>query len=315
MNCKERFMAAMRGEPVDRVPVTFYAHQPNAKAHIEWVQRTGMDGIAIEPEGYYGIAGHWDAPLQTLDDLKKVRPFTKKDKYISGQVDRARKVADAIGQDHAILSMAFTPFSVIKHTLGGETRIMELYREDPVAFRGVMDVFEETTFNLLDAMKESGTLDAFFISFQNAELWRFTPEEYTELLMPYDKRLLAKSNENFSDVIVHLCSWGNEPNNVFLWKDYDYKVLNWGVYQEIDLSLAQGRKYFRPGTTVMGGFDRLEHGIMYTGTIEQIKEHTKQIIRETGKEGLILSADCSVEPWLPDASVRAIIEACEEYED
>ena len=314
MNGKERMLNAMKGKPVDRVPVTFFAHKADAKAHIDWVNNSGMDGIAIEPEGYYGIHGQWNAPLKTLDDFKKLRPFTGKDEWIAAQVDRAARVVDALKGEKAVFTMLFTPFSVIKHTLQSEYAVMDLWHEDPKAFVQIMDIFEESNFNMIEELKAKSGLDGLFVSFQNAEKWRFTQQEYEELLAPYDKRLLDKVNKAYDHNIVHLCSWGNEPNNIGLWKDYDYETVNWGVFQEENLSLLQGRSFFKPGTTVMGGFDRLPEGILYRGSREEIVQYTKKLIEESGRERLILCADCSVEKELPDEHIRWVVEACEEYE-
>lgn len=40
---RERTLNAMKGKPVDHVPVTFYAHQPDAEAHIRWVIEAAKD--------------------------------------------------------------------------------------------------------------------------------------------------------------------------------------------------------------------------------------------------------------------------------
>lgn len=314
MNSRERMLNAMKGKSIDRVPVTFFAHQPNGQAHIDWVNNTGMDGIAIEPEGYYGIHRHWDAPLKTLEDFKKLRPFSKDHPYLAGQVDRAARVVEALKGEKAVFTMLFTPFSMIKHTLQSEHAVVDLWREDPKAFGQVMDVFEQNNRTFIEELKERSGLDGLFVSFQNAEKWRFTMDEYKETLTPYDQRLLADINNAFSYNIVHMCSWGNEPNNISLWRDYDYETVNWGVFQEENLSLLQGRSFFKPGTTVMGGFDRLKEGVLYRGNREEIVQYTKDLIRETGRERLILCADCSVEMDTPDEHIRWVIEGAEEYE-
>lgn len=157
-------------------------------------------------------------------------------------------------------------------------------------------------------------LDGFFISMQSGEKWRFTPEEYREILTPYDQRLLARANAYFPETnIVHLCSWGNEPNNIQVWQDYDYHTVNWGAYQEENLSMRQGRDFFKPGTTVMGGFARLPEGVFYRGSREEIKAFTKDLIEETGPERFVSSGDCSIQTDTPDEHIRWVIEAAEEY--
>lgn len=314
MNGRQRTLAAMHGQVVDRVPVTFYAHKADGQAHIDWVRNTGMDAIAIEPEGYYGIHRHWDGPLKTIDDFRSLRPFSKDHPYIAGQVDRAAQVVDALKGETAVFTMLFTPFSMIKHTLQGEHRVMELLREDEQVFTQAMDILEENNRTMIAEMKARTGLDGLFISFQNAEKWRFSPEEYTQRLMPYDKRLLAETNAAFDHNMFHLCSWGNEPNNIHLWKDYDFETVNWGVFQEENLSLRQGRDYFGHDKTVMGGFDRLRHGVLHSGTKEEITTYTHNLIQETGRDRLILCADCSVELDLPDEHIRWVVEASASFE-
>lgn len=316
MKKKERFLAAVQGKPVDRVPVSFYTHLPledNAvPANVNWVKNTGMDMIGIEPDGFYQL--HWDAPLKTLEDFKRLRPYKKEDYFIAAQLDRACRVAEALQDDAAVYYMLFTPFSFVKHTLDeGQQAVMRLWNEDTAAFKQVMDVIEENNYLLMDLMKEKAGLDGFFISMQSGEKWRFTPEEYRKQLTPYDTRLISYANEKYENNIIHLCSWGNEPNNVEIWRDYDYKVLNWGVYQEENLSMLQGRSYFKPETTVMGGFDRLPEGVLYKGSKEEIKSFTKELIRETGERRFIISADCSIQEDTPDDHIRWVIEAAEEY--
>lgn len=317
MNKKERVLNALQGKPVDRVPVTFYRHffsqeDNTVSANVDWVKNTGMDMICVEPDGFYAL--HWDSALQTLDDWKKFRPHRKNEYFIAGQLDRARRIAEKLHDDAAVYYMLFTPFSFIKHTVGGgQKKVMNLWNEDKNVFMQVMDVIEEENCMLMDLMKETTGIDGFFISMQSAEKWRFTPEEYKKYLTPYDTRLIGYANSKYSNNIVHLCSWNNEPNNVEVWRDYDFKIVNWGVYQEENLSLRQGRDYFKPGTTLMGGFDRNPEGVLYRGSKYEIKSFTKDLIKQVGDAGLILSADCSIQEDTPDDHIRWVIEAAEEY--
>lgn len=318
MTQRERFLKALRGEKTDRVPVSFYTHLPvgddnGVSVNVNWVRNTGMDMIAIEPDGFYNL--HWDKPLKTLADFKALRPYKREDHFIAAQVDRASRVAEALGGEAAVYYMLFTPFSFVKHTLSnGQHPVMDLWREDTAAFKQVMDVIEENNRLFMDVLHEKAGLDGFFISLQSGEKWRFTPEEYREHLTPYDQRLLAYANGHFPETnIIHLCSWGNEPNNIHLWRDYDYHTLNWGVYQEENLSMRRGKDYFKPGTTVMGGFDRLPEGVLYRGSEAEIKAFTKQLIAETGPEHFIISADCSIQEDTPDEHIRWVVEAAEEY--
>ncbi len=311
-----RVFNAMDGKPVDRVPVTFYHHffdlaDNSVALNVDWVKRTGMDLLAFEPDGFYQV--QWNSGLQTLDAWKQYRVHDKEDYYIAGQMDRARRIVDGLKGDTPVYAMLFTPFSYVKHTYGGgQARVMDLWREDTQAFKAVMNVLEEENRLLIDEYAKTG-ISGFMISMQSAEKWRFTPEEYRANLTEYDKRLIDYANQKFDHNIVHLCSWGNEPNHMEVWRDYPIKTVNWGVYQEENLTLKQGRSYFGPDVTLMGGFDRLAEGVLYSGNKEMIQFFTKHILSEVGQQRLILSADCSIQDDTPDEHIRWVIEAAEQY--
>ena len=44
----------------------------------------------------------------------------------------------------------------------------------------------------------------------------------------------------------------------------------------------------------MGGFENDKEGLLYQGSKEEIQAETKRLIEETGKESLILGADCTI---------------------
>jgi len=316
MDQKTRTLRALQGLSVDRVPVGFYTHFPDqtdntVSAQVKWALDTRMDLLCMETDGYMEWAP--EQPLLTASDWGRIRPHKKEDHYIAGQVDRAARIAEGLGDKAASFYMIYTPYSTIKHTLGGETRVNELYRENPQAMTDAMKVIEEDNFNLIEMIKESGVAGV-AVSFQNAEEWRFTPEEYREILTPWDKRLLAALRENFEYVNTHLCSWGNEPNNFHVWQDYDMMCVNWGVHIERDMPLVKGREYFPSHPAVMGGFDVRPDKLIIKGTEQEIKDYTKQIIRDTGRIGLLIGSDCSLHDDTPDQNIRYVVEAVEEYE-
>lgn len=320
MTKKERILNAMQGKPVDRVPVSFYRHFPDktdntVAENIRWVKNTGMDMICVEVDGYYGLLS--DKPLITMEDWKSFRPYSKDAPFIERQVDRASRIAEGLWDDAAVYYMAFTPFAFFRNTVGGgQTGVMEYwntYRDDML---DVLKVIEETNYIFLEEIKKTG-IDGMFLSIQHGETWRFTREDYLRYLEPFDKRLIDYINANFKNNIGHLCSWEtNETNariNFDLYRDYDFQTMNWGIYQRESMSMAQGKQYFTKSKAVMGGFDRNPSGVLYRGNEEEIKTFTKELIKDTGSTGFILSADCSIVTNTPDEHIRWVVEASEEY--
>ena len=316
MDALTRVRNAMKKLPVDRVPAGFLKHfedqtDNTVTGQAEWALKTGMDILTIELDGYMEFAS--ETPLRTTKDWGSIRPHKKTDHYFVGQYDRTSRIAEKLGTNCASIYSFFSPYSVIKHTVGGEHLVNELYKEDPKAMTEAMKVIEEDNLALIDMIKDSGVTGA-AISFQNAEEWRFTSEEYREILTPWDKRLLGAVREGFEYVISHLCSWGNEPNHMDVWKDYDHMCVNWGVHIERDLpTLSAARTYFDSNPSIMGGFDVRPGKLIVTGTEGEIKNYTKALIRGFGTEGFLIGCDCSLQDDTPDQNIQYVIEATKEF--
>lgn len=325
MNKKDRVYRALRGEPVDRVPVTFCTHFANSedntvKETVKWTKESGVDLTDVGCDGFYAL---WsEKPLKTIEDWLAFRPYRRDDPFVALQVDRAKRISEALQDDASVFCSAFTPMSNFKHTLGEvfnenqETLVMEFWNEHRKDVLQVLKVLEETNFILLEALSETGA-DGVGISLQQAERWRFSREDYQEYMLPFDQRLLDFAKEHFRSHYVHLCSWGTENTNesiyLDLYQDLKTDTINWGVHQRNSMSMHDGRAFFKNAKAVMGGFDRSREGVLYKGSRENIKRFTKDLIRETGDQGFILSADCSIAPGLPTEHIQWVVEAAEEY--
>lgn len=318
MDKRTRVLNAMDCKPVDRVPVTFYTHflseeasrDNGVAAQVKWMRDSDMDCLCVETDGYmeYPLID----PRGSLADWKNLRPVKKDHPYFRGQLDRAKRIAHA-AEDACVFYMLFTPYSVIKHTIGGESRIGEYFREDKTVIIDAMKVIEEENFLLADMLKQETDITGFFVSLQNAEASRFTPQEYEEYLAEWDIRLLNHVNGLSGYNITHMCSWTGECNQLELWKEYPYKTVNWSVNIEKEMDFQRARNFFRPGSCLMAGFDNTPRGILYRGTREEIKAHTWKQLELAGPVGTILCGDCSLQMDQDPAKLRYVIEACEEY--
>lgn len=320
MDKKTRVLNAMDCKPVDRVPVSFYTHflSPETSkdncvpAALNWLKSCNMDFLCVETDGYM----EYPLPRQKdcIDDWKHLIPLNRSSHYYTGQLDRAKRISEA-AQDSCIFFMLFAPFTTIKHTIGGEEKIMKYYREDPETLNDAMKAIQESTFILADMLTAQTQITGFFLALQNAECDRFSTEEYKSYLAKWDLELLEYLNTLSDYNITHMCSWTGVPNNLDLWKDYPYKTVNWSVNIEPKMNMAQARSYFRKGTSLMGGFDNTKKGILYNGGKAEIKEFTKRQLDLAGQTGTLLCADCSVQMDQSPQSIRYVIEACEEYAD
>ena len=317
MNKKQRIQNAIHGLETDRVPTSWYTHFPDQRDNtvedqIAWARAADMDMLCIETDGFM----EFDCGRVDLSDpavLRGLRPHDAHDWYIEGQVDRAKRIADGLREDAAVTTMIFTPFSTIKHSTHSETLVMRLLREYPDAVAHAMSVIEQDNFTLMERLSKEAGLDGIFLSLQNNEIDRYTAGEYARLLAPWDERLVARAKALFPFTVLHLCAWRGVPNRVEAWRRHDCEIVNWAAHIELDLGLAQGRRFFGGGPALMGGFDNRPCGILHWGDERQIKAYTRRLIENAGPERLILSADCSVQGDTPPEHLRWVAEASREY--
>lgn len=60
-----------------------------------------------------------------------------------------------------------------------------------------------------------------------------------------------------------------------------------------DMDLNVGRDFFN-ANCVLGGFNNRKNGVLYSGTLDEIKSETIKLINMVGKKGTILGADCTL---------------------
>ena len=317
MTKKERIQKAIRGEKTDRVPVSWYRHFPDqtdntVRDQVAWAKETDMDMLCVETDGYMQFdCGHTD--LKREDVLASLRPHGPHDPYIEGQVDRAKRIADGLRDGAAVTYMIFTPFSTIKHSTGSETLVMEMLRAWPEAVRHAMEVIEQDNCMLMERLSREAGIDGIFLSLQNNEIDRYTPEEYREILAPWDDREIARAKELFPFTVLHLCAWRGVPNRLEDWRHHRCDIVNWACHIETDMGLKVGRSFFRRGAVLMGGFDNRPCGILHWGNERQIRAYTRRLLEAAGTDQLILSADCSVQGDTPAEHLRWVAEESERF--
>lgn len=318
MTKRERVTAAISGKEVDHVPVGFSLHflpdqakgVAGAESHLEFFRQTDTDIIKIMNENLVPDVGE----IRTPEDWNKIPSYTMKDAFMVSQTEMVRRILDqadpdafSLGTLHGICASAIHP---IEARYGYE-KVRELFcahiRENrkPVeeAFKRIADGMCQ----LAMAYRDLG-LDGIYYAALGGERNYFTDEEFAEIIEPFDQQILRVSKDAGAINFLHMCK---ENLNMQRYESYGElaDVVNWGVY-ETDFSLEQGQKLF-PGTTIMGGLAN-RSGVMVEGTIEELKEAAKNVIRDYGKTAFILGADCTLPTEIPYERIRAIAEAARE---
>lgn len=309
MNKMERMRAVLAGQSVDRPPVCFWHHFGNigpkatVDAHLRFYRETNADILKMMCDEFF-IYPLGDA--RTPEEFLRLKPQGRQSAYVRGQVERASQINEALKGECMSLYNAFSPYATLKHAIGDEAS-MALLREHEDAAMHLMDIICEDTCYLIEGvLKESGTT-GMMIPLQGAEEGRFTAEEYARLVAPTEKTIIDCAQQLSDANLLHFCGWDGAPNHLEWWDQYPAPMVNWAVYVE-NIDLAAGRSRF-PGRVLMGSFDNRPQGVLYSGTKEAIQAETRRIVREAGKDGIILGADCSLPQDIDHQRIRWITEA------
>lgn len=316
MTKKERILAAFADATVDHVPVCFWwhfnpslPHDEMVAAHLKFFHDTDEDLMKISSDGYFG----WPAEaLKAPHDVKKlykIEHIPLSHPYMRGQIDRVKAIVSALNGEAMTVYTTFNPLSLIRLQVGWD-QMMAWMREDHAAVMHACDVIAEDHMALMEALVKEGGADGFFYSVQNAELTRFTEQEYKDWVTPAELRELTFLQTITPYVVLHCCGWDADEagttDRLENWQNYPANMVSWARY--VDLKNTPEIRAFFHGLPAWGGFDNRKGCLLQTGTKEEIQAETKRLIEEAGKHGFILGPDCSLPPMDP-GRIRWIVEA------
>lgn len=316
MTKRERLLNAFENRPVDRVPIGFWHHfgpevdseEKMLQAHLDLYREAGMDMIKIMCDGYFNYPNPCIPQIKSPGDWFSLTPMGEDHPFITGQVERAKRITEAVSGECCVFYNVFCPMSLMRFGTSEEL-LMSHLREDPKAVCHAFQVIAEDVKTLVRKLITEAGCDGIYYCVQNAEKYRFTAEEYRSLVTPAELGVLEYANTLSQNNILHCCGWAGDPNWVEVWQDYPARVVNWAVYVE-DLSLANGKRFFG-GRCVLGGFDNRKTGLLYSGTRQEIEAETESLLQEAGSLGVILGADCTLPADVDPARIGWIREKLE----
>ena len=299
MNKRERVLAAMNLQPVDRPPVGFWFHfqaeqgvgEACVQAHLDYYNHIDVDMVKIMCDSYFDYPNPVAKAVKEPKDWYAMKPLGKDSPFIREQVERARAVKAGLKDDMVVIYNVFAPFSLIRFGVGDDL-VMDHLRREPEAIAYALDVIAQDCCTLSELLVTDAGIDGIYYCVQGGEKNRFTPEEYRRLITPTDKRVLEHANRFSETNVLHCCGWAGIPNHLEVWQDYPAKAVNWACFVE-NMNLVEGMKFFG-GRCVLGGFDNRPQGVLYSGTREEVEAETARLIQRAGKTGVILGADCTL---------------------
>jgi uroporphyrinogen decarboxylase len=324
MTPRERTLAAVAGQPVDRPPVGFWGHdflrewsaEGLAAAMVESVRTYGYDFLKVNPRATY-YAEAWgcryraatdglSSPepiawvLSQAIDLEKVRAVDGTAGPFAEQLDALRMIRGELG-DLPLVQTVFSPLSVLGRLANDRKAVRSWMDEAPDALHSALEAVTATLAEYTRASLDAGADGIFFATTEWATYAALTLEQYNAFGRPYDLRVLEAAAGAPMNVL-HVCRPSNMLTELL---DYPVDVVNWAQHAAGNATLADVLP--KSSKAVMGGVD--ERTTLLRGSPEDVKRQVRRAIDETGGQRFLLAPGCSIEPATPPENIRAAMEA------
>jgi len=339
MNGYERMVAALKGQPVDKIPVMLHnfmvaAREINvtmqqfrenprviADAFITSVEKYSLDGVLIDIDtvtlaGSLGVPVDFpeDSParshqgcLNALTDIKLLKPVNVENyKYIQIWLESVRLVKEYFGDSIMVRGNCDqAPFSLAALVRGSENWMLDLYMEEKSLIHELLEYCTEATCKFINLMSQTGAhMVSNGDSLAGPDL--VAPEIYKEYALPHEKKVVEEAHKLGLFYTLHIC--GDTG-----------LILSDMIHTQADAFEIDYK------TDVNKAFDILHDKITFTGNVDPsgvLARGTPELVREKTIELLdvfshtnrfILNSGCALPADTPEINLKTFVETAGEY--
>ena len=324
MTPRERVWAALRGDRVDRPPVScwghFYHRESSAtdlvratlefqrEYHWDWVKLNPRKHYHVEPWGvsytYSGIPHEkpvlaaW--PVREAADWGSIgeRPF---DQGALGEQIEAVSLLRRAMPELPIVATVFTPLAVLAEMVEHPGDLKRHMASEPVLVRRALEAVTATYERLAPALLDAGVDGIYLATTDWASRDLMTPEEYALWGRPGDLRVLATVRSAPFNVL-HVCK---RRNLLLDLGDYPVAAFSWDATDPTNPPLAEAQARL-PGA-VMGGISH-EGALLAAAPDAALAEFQRGLAATRGRRWLV-APGCSIPPGVPPANLHALAQA------
>jgi uroporphyrinogen decarboxylase len=323
MTKRQRVMAALRGEAVDRVPLAFWLHnfasENSAKGLADETLRLlhRFDWDFLKPQSRAQcFAEMWGltyvpsderarpytvihTPVTDAASLGALRPVDPRTGALGEQLEALRLIRAAVGPDVPIIWTVFSPLMVLPMLVrGGRDQALALARSAPRETEAALGAMTETLAQYARACMEAGA-DGLFYATNMATRNLISAQECRRWQRPWDLRVLEAAAAPFN--LLHVCG-----SNIHFdeFADYPVTAFSWA---SVPGNPGLDAVHARTGRAVVGGLPAKPE--IATMTADALVARARLTIEETSGRWLLLGPDCSINPDTPEPLLAAVGEA------
>ena len=326
MNKIERVDAAVKGQPVDRVPASMWGHdylrewtpEGVAEAMLENYRTYDWDYMKFNPRASYHVED-WGAklrpsgsarkgpvfvevPVQEEGDWRRLRPLDPSKGALGAQLQALRIIGKELNGQAYFIHTIFNPLSVAKYLVGNHFEPVQTSIEDnPGALRQGLKVITQTFIDYIQATLEAGASGIFYATTGWASTDKLTQDQYRTFGVDYDQQVMeAFKHAPFN--VLHNCG---EHILFDLLADYPVQAISWAATLPGNPTLAEGKE--RTNNAVMGGIS--EKTTLPTGSAQQVSDEAHAALEMTQRVRFLLAPGCSIPPATPTVNLEAAAHA------
>lgn len=301
----ERVRAALKGEPVDRVPFCFWHHfkpegsgERMAELTLEFFRRKfDLDIVKIMPDLRYPAP---EPAITQAADWARLPRLNLETPSFREQLVCIRTLRSTLGPDAPLILTLFSPLTMTFQFAGKAAALTHL-RTQPALVEQGLKTLAANERELVAAAIEAGASGIFF-SCMGATNIDLTPEEYARFGRPYDLDVLEQAQGGWLN-IVHVHADPSQKGDTLYFDrfvDYPVAAISWSdrlTGPSLREALALTDK------CLMGGLD--ERGPLTTGGEHDIEQEMRDALAQTQGRRLILANGCSVPDDTPEEWLHA----------
>ena len=323
MNKKERVEAALRGDAVDRVPISVWSHdykgewgvQSLMESLVESFTRYDWDFLKVNPRATY-LAEAWKAryrpadekhkppvfeesPVRGSSDWKRLRVLDPDRGPLLEQLRLLQLLNHQVGYDAHFIQTILCPLGVACAVVGGDpTRVQSSIREDRSALHTGLRIITETLTQYAIASMEQGASGIFYTTSGWASAGLLAQDQYREFGEQYDLEFLDAIKSRSKMTVLHN---GGEHIYFDMLGSYRVHAVSWDAFAPGNPNLLEGKK--RLGKAVMAG---LNLRTVVSGSASQIEDEIAHTLEEVGTKHLLLAPGSVIPPETPTKNLEAL---------
>jgi uroporphyrinogen decarboxylase len=244
--------------------------------------------------------------VSTEEDLAKLKiSDLDKDETINTVKKALRQTKAKIGVTYVVTMTAWGPFTLGARLVGEETMMKATFKK-PVFVEKVVDFATDLLIHLYEPIVADKTLEVISLADPTASGDLISKKQFEKFAVPYLKKFTDWAKSKGVHTLVHIC--GNTSDRLDLFPLTGASCIS--LDHKTDIAKAKETLH---GKMCFGGnVDPVK--IMLNGTVQDVENACKEVIKTAGTEGgFVLMPGCDIPPTVPYDNIKKFIQVAHEW--